>query len=416
MNNTLLKFAITGYFLISFNHLVFAANHQVQNVLENKINSIIGFNDTIFAGTPKGLFVSFNNGEQWNLSEFCGKNVSALEFDGKNIYAAVDYFIYYSIDRGKIWGKIETSQDLQSCMYILSLLKHRDNLFVGLDDCNPFILSENSSNMKVITYNNENVTGFQFLSKDSLLFIASDDLFRSLDNGNTLQKITPAQLADSIVTFKCLTISEIAIFASCNKGIFRSTDNGNTWIDCTPAEFSAAYDRYDTPLATSGNVLLAGISPSGIIRSKDNGTTWLKSEIGFFGTVTFITSIGTTVFAGTGSNGIFRSDDSGKTWQCVNTGISILTTAVKKYSMSESFTINSNHHSTIVNVTLSQPQRIDAEILNLSGRKIASLVHARFTSGSHHLVWNNNSANSGCFIVKLRIGETVFTRSILRVQ
>lgn len=248
MNHTTIKFVLIGIIVISFNRLGISEGAQKYEVLNNNINAITGFNDTIFAGTPRGLFVSFNNGAQWNLSDFSGKEVSALEFDGKNLYAAVEYFIYNSTDKGKTWSKIETSQSLEACLSIFSLLKHQNILFVGLDDCNSFFIKDNDTAMKVITYNDEYLTGCQFLPMDTLLFIASGDLFRSVDMGYTLEKITPATSGDTVTYFYNLTKSGNAIFTSGNKGIFRSTDSGSSWINCTPVEFSASFKRYNSTL------------------------------------------------------------------------------------------------------------------------------------------------------------------------
>ncbi|HEX2958257.1 MAG TPA: hypothetical protein VHO70_15590 [Chitinispirillaceae bacterium] len=416
MNHTTIKFALIVIIIISFNRLGISENAQKYEVLNNNINAITGFNDTIFAGTPRGLFVSFNNGTQWNLCDFSGKEVSALEFDGKNLYAAVEYFIYHSTDKGKTWSKIETSQSLQPCLYILSLLKHQNILFVGLDDCNPFFIKENDTTMKVITYKDEYVTGFQFLSMDTLLFIASGALFRSVDMGYTLEEITPSTSGDTVTYFNNLTKSGNAIFTSCNKGIFRSTDSGSSWINCTPVEFSSSFNRYNSPLATSGNVLFAALSSSGIIRSTDNGNTWLKSDSGLSGYVTVITAIGVSVFAATNSDGIFRSNDSGRTWQCVNMGLPLKTAPLKNHTVTDQVTIHSFHYSTSISVTLAQTQTMDADILDIKGRKVASLVHARLPGGSHQFTWNNSRNKSGCYIVRLRIGETVYTKEVLKIQ
>ncbi|MBN1601059.1 MAG: hypothetical protein JW915_05585 [Chitinispirillaceae bacterium] len=416
MNHTTIKFVLIGIIVISFNRLGISEGTQKYEVLNNNINAITGFNDTIFAGTPRGLFVSINNGAQWNLSDFSGKEVSALEFDGKNLYAAVEYFIYHSTDKGKTWSKIETSQSLQSCIYILSLLKHQNILFVGLDDCNPFFLKDNDTAMKVITYNDEYVTGCQFLPMDTLLFIASGDLFRSVDMGYTLEKITPATSGDPVTYFYNLTKSGNAIFTSNDKGIFRSTDSGSSWINCTPVEFSASFNRYNSTLATSGNVLLAALSPGGIIRSTDNGNTWLKSDSGLSGYVTVITAIGASIFAGTNTDGIFRSNDSGRSWQRVNMGLPLKTAPVKNHIATDQVTIHSIHYATSISVALAQSQTMDADILDIKGRIIACLVHARLPGGSHQFIWNNSRNKSGCYIVRLRIGETVYTKGILKIQ
>jgi hypothetical protein len=250
------------------------------------------------------------------------------------------------------------------------------------------------------------------------VFIASgDNIFRSSDNGVTFQKTIPASLVGSNVTFQHITKSENAIFISSGKGVLRSSDNGSSWIDCTPVDLSDTNIRYHNLVAISGNVLLTGIYPHGIIRSTDNGNSWLKADSGLSGNVTVISVTGTTVFAGTSNNGIFRSSDSGKTWHNINNGlVTTKTTPVKSFTISNGFALKTINRSTIISITLAQSQKIEADILDLSGRRIANLAHTHLPQGSHQFVWNYNREKSGCYILRLRIGETVYTNSILRLQ
>jgi photosystem II stability/assembly factor-like uncharacterized protein len=401
------------FIVIGFARLGIAEKKLLPFWSDNEIKAITGFNDTIFIGTANGLYVSYNNGEEWNLSEFHEKEVGALEFDGTTLYASSLYTIYGSADKGKSWRKIETPQSLKPCMFILSILKHKDKLFIGLDDCNAVVLTENDTTMKFINYNNSYITGFELLSKDSLVFIATEStLFRSADDGNTVQIFTPPSLGDSVYSIG-LTKSENYIYLSCSKGIYRSTDMGNTWTNCTPADFfSTPHMRFSTPITLSGNVLLTGIPPYGILRSIDNGTTWQRSDNGLTGEVNVLDVIGSTVFAGTIDNGVFRSTDSGKTWQSVNVGLPLKTAVMKKYS-SEMVTIKTINHSTFISITLAQPQTIDADILDISGKMISKVVHSRLSGGVYQFKLNDNQRHSGCYILRMKIGESVYTKKIL---
>jgi hypothetical protein len=85
-------------------------------LLEYKINSIAIFNHIVFAGTDEGLFISSDNGENWQETEL--KNyISSIQINGNNICVEIGDNIYLSSNNGESWSCIEVNLD-----YVFSLI------------------------------------------------------------------------------------------------------------------------------------------------------------------------------------------------------------------------------------------------------------------------------------------------------
>ena len=100
--------------------------------------------------------------------------------------------------------------------------------------------------------------------------------------------------------------------------IFTSIDNGETWqVFCArpkgfPIEF-VIMDATDGDTSRSGIVMYLALQDKGVFRSTDAGTQWDLLEAGLAGeSITAVAAIGNKVFAGT-NNGIYRLDSD--IWQ-----------------------------------------------------------------------------------------------------
>ncbi len=74
------------------------------------VNTIATSVSNIYAGTDSGLFVSSDNGTNWNLSDssFPRTNVTQLATNGLNIFAATNNNLYLSCNDGKSWERIDS--------------------------------------------------------------------------------------------------------------------------------------------------------------------------------------------------------------------------------------------------------------------------------------------------------------------
>jgi len=190
-------------------------NHSIPNV-----NSVaIGFNGDVIAGTMYGVYISTNDGYDWELRDngFPGPTIILTIFvDDNNNYFAGTYggedVIYKSTDLGMSW---EESGPPISSPTICSIINNSSNtLFASSLD--------------------------------------GSEVHRSTDNGHTWEYFTsgiPITASDIIL----ISNESDQIFAgSTSFGVFISVDNGETWTD------------YLSGLSND-NILSFGINSKGIL-------------------------------------------------------------------------------------------------------------------------------------------------------
>ncbi|MBN2038110.1 MAG: hypothetical protein JW768_15320 [Chitinispirillaceae bacterium] len=152
------------------------------------------------------------------------------------------------------------------------------------------------------------------------IYVASDDLFRSTDFGETWTDLNAVTASYTNVYSLGITGGMIIInLANMRDSVFFttfiSTDNGENW-----SKADSSLDISPSCFATSGSAILCGGS-GGISRSVDNGQTW-DSVLDV--SVNAIVSAEKVVLAGTRGNDIWRSTDNGLNWtkvyNCAGTG------------------------------------------------------------------------------------------------
>ena len=189
-----------------------------------------------------------------------------------------------------------------------------------------------------------------FASDNTLYLGTLDGLFRSIDRGDTWQKLS--------LGLKDTWITEVAIspsFASDNTllvvarnkswdtgpSLFRSTDRGNTWRQVTQ-NLGVGWDRWITTrlvlspsYADDGTLYAATLD--GLLRSTDRGDTWQKvysyDEIleGNFEPWVVVSpdfASDDTVFTSKVCGGVFSSNDRGDTWREVTQELTVPTVAL----------------------------------------------------------------------------------------
>jgi len=280
--------------------------------LHNRIvRSLATDGSNIFAGTHEGgVFLSSNSGGSWvdvslRISDL---SVISLAIVGQTLIAGTIGGAFRSTDHGTSW----TSIDVGPGQYEVAAIASRDSLVI-LASWNLFRSSDYGVTWSVITsVQQHQIQSLAISEKKIFAGTAYGAILRSTDRGMTWLDLTVPPSAQSI---EAIIITTGQVIAGTGDGkIFRSTDDGDTWID------DGFVSQAVLSLASRENILFCG--GDGILRSRDNGVNWQSADNGV--TAVYVKSIWTldsNVFVETYGSGVFRSSDDGEHWIPANTGL-----------------------------------------------------------------------------------------------
>jgi len=226
---------------------------------------------TVEAGT--------SGGADWVKTLGAGAQITALAFDGANLYAStpanvLGSSILRSINQGQSFTLV---RGLPSGISASALAINGQSVFVG-----------NRLN---------------------------EGVFRSIDGGQIWREANRGLTNKDI---NMLAVIGPAIYAGTDGGLFRSTDNGENW-----SPVNEGLGRFPVrALLANGQTLFAGTEGGGLFVSANNAQSWTPSPIGPSGSKVLALALGAgALLAGTQDSGIFRSTDNGATWAPVANGL-----------------------------------------------------------------------------------------------
>ncbi|MDE0087429.1 MAG: sigma-70 family RNA polymerase sigma factor [Candidatus Poribacteria bacterium] len=259
---------------------------------DRKIHAIAAVENTIFAGTDKGLYRL--KSENWEQVPVDGKveNIRALASAGHRLYAAVgkevknqlasqflsmmttqkaSKSLYRSTDLGKSWKSIDPEKG--------TMKMSGTTTFKFSDQSN----SESTNTVKIVAH------------QDNLLVINrgnnffSNDSYYSNDSGNNWN-ILPISFSDSDSLPIITMLNKNTFYCSGNDGIYHTTNAGKTWRQLN----TGLVNTFIFNLVAVNDTLYANIGPE-LVASSDGGESW--------------TSVLTPVLGRTGSiNGMVESN------------------------------------------------------------------------------------------------------------
>jgi hypothetical protein len=360
------------------------------------IPSISISGDNIFACGAGGIFLSTNNGSNWEFNFMYGPvGIGHVTSNSSYIYAgSFGLGIFQSTDYGISWERI-----LQEG-FIQSLVTSETNTYAA---------------------------------------ISPGHLLHSTDNGKSW---------DSIVFFNkmginCLALDGTNVYVGTNgNGVYLSTNNGINWTQ----EDTRLTNTSVNSIVTSGTNIFAGTN-SGVFLSTNHGTNWLQINNGLTDTNIFSFAVsGTSVFAGTGS-GVFQYID--KNWK--QTGLnnmSIYSLAVnetfifaggdiggvwkrplselvyvakeenkvpKNYSLSQNYP-NPFNPSTNIKYSIPKSSLVSIKVYSILGNEIKTLVNEEKPAGNYDLTWNASSLPSGVYFYRIYAGSFVETKKMILMK
>ena len=271
---------------------------------QNDVSALAVFDHRVIAGTShSGIYVSDNNGKQWNPAN--GGTpigvVARFVVDGTTIYACTAAGVYVSTDRGTTWNPLNTGLCFTDIPGLAAL---GSNIFAGLFSGGGISRSSDGG----ASWNTVN-TGFTnteisaLTAKESFLFAGTygGGVFRSTDGGTHWSAVNEGLPVRRILAFM---VSGSRLFLAADGGdagrlIFSTTDNGSHWeraktFFLAGAEISAFYQ-------TGKNIIIA-TKDNGVFRSDDAGAHWNSSDSGLTDTdVRALAMAGPVIAAGTGN-------------------------------------------------------------------------------------------------------------------
>jgi len=366
---------------------------------------IIARGSKIVATSGNGVFISDNNGLNWNAT-----NNDSLEYGTPFSVNLTDNYIFIgtifdglfrSPDNGMHWERINTG--ITSEM-IHSLFTKNNSLYAGSSGGGIYKSSDNGINW---SQSNQGINNSYVLSitgnGNNLYAVNWDDgLYKSTDNGVNWSKLNSTM--NNKYIFNIIAKSNY-VFALTNDGIYRSIDYGNNWIKSNNGIDST---NPATCITSVGNSLIAGREwGGGIFMSNNNGSDWILNtnvpETSYYPIKNFATN-GDTVYALT-LFGILKSSDGGLSWVSIynpNPGdfqmddicISGSNIILSKYPMiflpgitMGWYAISSNNGSTWTNLTISSNYPAITSMVSNSSLVFASTSSGVFMSTNNGYNW-----------------------------
>ncbi|TAL68036.1 MAG: T9SS type A sorting domain-containing protein [Bacteroidetes bacterium] len=269
---------LINFFSINSNAQWEKANGGKELPDSTSILAILTNGNTILAATPKGIYISSNNGENWSKKNSGLEDqleINTLGLKGNIYFVGTMDGIYSSSDNGNSWIESDNGINSES---VYSFLVIGNNIYAG-------------------------TTGGVFVSSN---------------NGNNW---TPKnQGLPEYEPVNALTINGNTIFAGTTAGVYASSNNGDSWSSKNFHEIVSSIAVNNNNVYISGD----GVN-TGLHISTDNGISWDKINSGLdisHSTKYFLLSVGDSVFAAGITTGVYVTNNNGNTWMQTDDGLS----------------------------------------------------------------------------------------------
>ena len=306
-----MRSTIILFFLILFSIISEAQNWISANGISGEsVKSIIKYNgDTLLAGVLKnGIFISYDNGNNWTQFALQGKDISSLIKIGKSIIAGTEgNDIYRTASIFSTWQNVIINN-----LVIYSLTVHKDTIYActagstgpggiyttvdagktwtqyGTIPPFAFLQIDFSPNGRVFAatpygaYYCDNqlswvaTTGLgsvttrtvSYLGNDSIIYGNDEGIYLSINNG-----ISTKKLNNTTGFYSTVFYIEDTLYAT------NGSDNNLTFKSKRDTVWqSVAFDKYISSLIKSDNTLIAG-TPDGIYIKNKNVVTNVMNKV-----------------------------------------------------------------------------------------------------------------------------------------
>ncbi len=297
--------------------------------IEEPIELIEAKNDSLFAGTQKGIYYSTDEGSVWTKSTIMSLTgtISIRDFDfvGNSLFCASGFGLLLSTDGGITWSKIPKLNNCNKLFY------SKGDLYI-VSNARLLITKDLGKTLTTISINTngypnafiDNLNDEFIIENDTmyygvpgyLTYNNPQGLYISVDKGVSWQKKwdNPLNVAGAICFYK----NRNAWFqGTLFGGVYKSTNQGASW----QLSSNGMVSPYTVPNLYCDLLLPKPADTRYPTSSPDEGSTWsllspLNKELNFYGCYF------NKYFAFSPENGIQISDD-GKIWNNSGNGLPI---------------------------------------------------------------------------------------------
>jgi hypothetical protein len=407
-------------------HIVTAQWVETYQFKDARIGSIIAGNTgELFASTSSGIFLSTDNGTSWipvnnGLPAPTDGNLYLLAVNSTNdLVLASSSGIFLSTNNGTTWTCIDSSTIITPINSLA--VNGSGDIFIGMSDDTVFRYTSNGTNWTkfssgvskaIINATNDNNTLITCLAihdtGDIFAGTFERGLYKSTDNGINWTR------SDSGMTgwqreIRSLAINSTGdIFAGTHEeGVTRSTDNGSSWTTINSG-FDPQWGCYNIAVYRS-NIFIE--NSTGVFLSTNNGTNWTPVNTGLPLGINDLYRINSLVVNG---NNIFTTIDSAVWRRPLSEMVGIINDKTQQcISQQTMFTIRTNGSYVTIGFNLPHSVQVCADIYNLSGHTIKSIINKYFVSGPHNFPSDTKNIPAGCYFLRMQAGSNSTVKNLL---
>lgn len=291
---------------------------EIKSISRYDINCFTTVGNTVFAGTYEGIYKTTDNGNSWTTIDTKGltnHNITSLAIKDASIFALTNYGqIFLSTDNGANWEKI--SKNIPALENFMSIAVSGSNILAGTYYSSLYLSADDGKTwLRTDSVNKVSIIARSIVSNAHTTFAGgSNTIFSSPDNGTTWSQLIsyPNAKIHSIVT------NGDTICVSSENGMYFSADNGNNW------------ELFNKGLPLDSSIYSVAINHTFFYAATRNGTygldlknkEWKPMVKGLTNiNVASLSNIGKNIYAGTFGHGTFLSVNSGNSWLNITNGV-----------------------------------------------------------------------------------------------
>jgi hypothetical protein len=370
---------------------------QVNNGLTDwNVNTLCSYTsggtNYLFAGTlefPSSLFVSTNDGNNWQVSWQIPNDVWALATTnggGLNyVFAGTGNGMGYTTNNGTNWYSAGLPHWIYSAAasgnYVFAGCKWQSFDSGGVYKSTNYGVNWVQTTFPTFSFNDVNGLA---INGNNVYAGSWSGIYVSTDLGGNWIHTTVSTTAPSFA------INGNYIFAG-GGGVWVSTNNGMNWT-----QTSLNTGTIGALLVYSNTIFAGGgVSGGGFLLSTNNGLTWINRSEGGVNVINNLCISNSYIFAGTSGGGVYRRSLS----ELV--GLQIISIEIPKSLKLFQNYPNPFNTATVIRFQVSGYQDIKLLIYDILGQEVSTLVNNKLQPGTYEFEWNAANFPSGIYLGRL---------------